>query len=61
MNIKFKSNDDLTLGKRLSVPVCIVTAGSVFQEDNNYYPQIYLHECSDEYEYKDESGSYSIV
>ena len=43
MKIKFESNDDLPLGRVLSIPVCIVTVGSVFQEDNNYYPQVYLH------------------
>ena len=34
----------------LSNPVCIITFGSVFQEDSNYYPQVYLHECLYEYE-----------
>ena len=61
MKIKFESNDDLPLGKILSIPVCIVTVGSVFQEDNSYYPQVYLHECLYEYEYKDKDDSYSIV
>ena len=61
MKIKFESNDDLPLGKILSIPVCIVTVRSVFQEDNNYYPQAYLHECLYEYEYKDEDDSYSIL
>ena len=37
MKIKFESNDDLPLGKILSIPVCIVTVRSVFQEENNYY------------------------
>ena len=45
MKIEFESNDDLPLGKILNIPVCIVTVGSVFQEDNNYYPQVCLHEC----------------
>ena len=36
--------------KMLSNPVCIITFGSVFQEDSNYYPQVYLHECLYEYE-----------
>ena len=40
MKIRFESHDDLPLGKILSIPVCIVTVGSVFQEDNNYYPQV---------------------
>ena len=44
MKIRFQSDDDLPLGKILSIPVCIIVAGSVFQEDNNY-PQVYLHEC----------------
>ena len=61
MKIMLESNDDLPLGKILSIPVCIVTVGSVFQEDKNYYPQIYLHACLYEYEYKDEDDSYSIV
>ena len=34
MKIKIESND-LPLGKILSIPVCIVTVGSAFQEDNN--------------------------
>ena len=49
------------MGKILSIHVCIVTVGSVFQEHNNYYPQVYLRECLYEYEYKDEDDSYSIA
>ena len=49
MKIRFESDDDL--GEVLSIPVCIIVVGSVFQEDNNYYPQTYLHECQYEYEY----------
>ena len=33
---KFKSDDDLPLGKILSIPACIIAVGSVFKEDNNY-------------------------
>ena len=54
MIIKFQS-DDLPLGKMLSIPVCIITVGSVFQENNNYYPQVHLHECLHEHEYKDDN------
>ena len=50
MKIKFESNEDLPLGKILSISVCIIAVGSVFQEDNSYYPQVYLHECLHEYE-----------
>ena len=38
MKIKFKSDDNLPLGKILNIPVCIKAVGYVFQEDNNYYP-----------------------
>ena len=44
MKIKFESDDVLSLGKILNIPVYI-TVRSVFQENNNYYPQVYLHEC----------------
>ena len=50
MKIKFESNDDLPLGKILSIPVCIITVRSVFQENNNYQ-QVYLHQCLYEHEY----------
>ena len=45
MKIKSESNDDLPLGKVLSILMCIIVAGSVFKRDNNYYLQIYFHEC----------------
>ena len=61
MKVKFESNDDLPLSKILSIPMCIVTIWSIFQEENNYYPQVYLNECLYEYEFKDEYDSYSIV
>ena len=61
MKIEFESDDHLPLGKILNIPVCIIVARSIFQENNIYYPQGYLHECSYEYEYKYEDDSYSIV
>ena len=30
---------------KLNIPVCIIAVRSVFQKSNNYYPQVYLHEC----------------
>ena len=36
MKIKFKSDDNLPLGKILNIPVCIMAVTSVIQEDNNY-------------------------
>ena len=35
MRIKFESNDDLRLGKILSIPVCVIAVGSVFNKGNN--------------------------
>ena len=46
---RFESNDDLPLGKILNIPVCIIVAKSIFQRDNNYYPQVLLYECLYEY------------
>ena len=60
MKNNFKSDDNLPLGKILNIPVCIIAAGSVFQE-NNYYLQVNLHECLYKYEYKYEDDSHSIV
>ena len=61
MKIRFESDDNLPLCKILNISVCIIVARSVFQENNNYYPQVCLHECLYECEYEDEDDSYSIV
>ena len=45
MKIKFKSDDDLPLGKILKILVCVIIVKSVFQRNNKYYPQIHLHVC----------------
>ena len=45
IKIRFESDNDLHLGKILSVPICIIAVGSVFQKDNNSYLQAHLHEC----------------
>ena len=44
MRIRFKSDDDLPLGKILSIPSMIIVVGSAFQEDSKYYLQVCLHE-----------------
>ena len=44
MKIRFESDDDLPLGKILSILVCIIAVESVSKKDNNYYPQAHLHE-----------------
>ena len=48
VKIRFYSNDDLPLGKMLSIPILLIVAKSVLQNGNTYYPEIYIHEC--EYE-----------
>ena len=52
MKIKFKTNDDLPLNKIITIPVCvvIVSVSSIFKEDNEYHPQVLLHDCFYEYE-----------
>ena len=46
MKIKFKSNDDLPLGKMLNIPMCIIIVRRVFEEDGKYYPQdLYVNVC----------------
>ena len=47
---RFESNDDSSLGKILNIAVCIIVVKSIFQRDNNYYPQVLLYECLDKYE-----------
>ena len=44
MKIRFELDDDLPLGKILSISCRIIIVGSVFQEGNKYYPQVCLHE-----------------
>ena len=45
MKARFESNNDLPLSKIFYIPVCIIIVKSVFQEDNNHYPQVLLYEC----------------
>ena len=35
MKIKFELNDDLSLGKILNIPVCVIIVRSVFQKNKN--------------------------
>ena len=42
MKIKSESDDDLPSGKILNIPLCVIIVRSVFQENNNYYPQVFL-------------------
>ena len=53
MKIRLDSNDDdLPLGKILSITILSIVVKSVFQNENKYYPQIYIHECEYECEYE---------
>ena len=61
MKIKFESDDHLPLGKVLNIDVCIITVRPVFQENNNYYPQVFLHECFYQHGCEYEVDSCSIV
>ena len=45
MKIRFESDYGLPLGKILNIPVCVIIAKSVFEENGKYYPQIYLKHC----------------
>ena len=45
MKIRFESDNDLPFGKILNIPSLVIIARSVFQGDNKYYHQVYLHEC----------------
>ena len=48
MKIRCESDDE-PLGKMVSITSMIIVTRSVFQEDNKYYPQVYLHECALEF------------
>ena len=61
MIIKFESDDDLPLGEILNIPLCVIIVRSVFQENNKYYPQVFLHECFYEYEYDSSKESKYIT
>ena len=45
MKIKFNSDDDLPLKKMLKFRNMEIVVGSVFQESNKHYVQVFLNEC----------------
>ena len=45
MKIKLNSDDDLPLNKILKLQNLTLIARSVFQENDKYYPQVFLDEC----------------
>ena len=42
MNIKFNSDDNLPLNKPLKFHNITLTIRSVFEEDDKFYPQVFL-------------------
>ena len=51
MRINFKKSDNLMFNEIINSPVCVIVVGSVFKENDDYYPQISLHDCF--YEHND--------
>ena len=45
----------MSLGKIINIPVCGIIAKSIFEENGNYYPQVYLKDCLPECDYVDDS------
>ena len=45
IEIKFNSDDNLPLNKMLKLHNLTIVVRSAFQEDNKYYPQMFLDEC----------------
>ena len=39
------SDDDLSLNKQLNFLNLTIIVRTAFEEDDKYYPQIFLHEC----------------
>ena len=45
MKIKFNSDDDLPLNKQLKLHMLTIIVNSIFEDDNIYYPQVFLDDC----------------
>ena len=33
----------------INIPVCVLIISSIFKENNEYYPQVLLYDCFNEY------------
>ena len=55
MKIRFESDYGLPLNQMLNIPVCIIIARSIFEENGKYYPQVYLKDCFFDCDYVDDS------
>ena len=45
MKTRFESHDGLPLSKIISIRSILIVIRFVFQEDNKYYLNVYMHEC----------------
>ena len=45
MEIKFDSDDELTLNKMIEIPVMLIVVRATFYENKKYYTQAFLDEC----------------
>ena len=42
LKVKFKTSIKQEV---INIPVCVIVISSIFQENNEYYPQISLYDC----------------
>ena len=42
MKIKFDSDDELPRNKTIEIPSMVIVVRAVFDENNKYYPQVFL-------------------
>ena len=45
MKFKFRTDDNLVYNKKINIPVCLISLGSVIKRKNNYYPNFKLQKC----------------
>ena len=45
MKLKFYSDDDLPLNKRIEIHNLAIVVRAIFYEHNKYYSQVFLDEC----------------
>ena len=45
MEIKFNSDDELSLNKTIEIPTITIALRAIFLENNKYYLQVFLDEC----------------
>ena len=45
MKIKFNSDDNLPLNNMMKFRVLTIIIRNIFEEDDKYYPQIFLDDC----------------